>query len=270
MKSHFGRLVLLAAVMFVSSYGYANQREFVITLRVTFVDQRAGCTPTPSVVQTTFGCGNSIGNVHVGRFSIDDALLQQSGDNLPGSIVKFFLEISPTTWDQATFDAVPGITAFDGFRGPILGNNCPVPQGCLHAPSPGFNVHDGIITGLQGGVFGVSDVPFVDFKGAFFSAIDIHDTLLQGTLQVTPVPAQQGLLDAPLPLQRMYRDAQAVPRSWVSGHVWMNLAAGNEMQLEINRHWMQAAHNERNELSTKMTAIKRRSEHNWTDDPTRT
>jgi hypothetical protein len=65
---------------------------------------------------------------------------------------------------------------------------------CVNAPSPGFDVHGGQITGLEGGVFGPSDVPFVDFFGTTFSSVDYAETNLRGSLQVLPIPEPPTLL----------------------------------------------------------------------------
>jgi hypothetical protein len=37
----------------------------------------------------------------------------------------------------------------------------------LFAPSPGFNVHGGVLTGLYGGVIGGGDFTFIDFEYIF-------------------------------------------------------------------------------------------------------
>jgi hypothetical protein len=186
MRSRFVRLGLFILIMLIAMQSYAGRKDYVITLRVTNVVQQGVCPPFGSP-PSTFGCKNAIGDIHVGRFSIDDALLQQEGDNLPGTIINFFLEISPTTWDQAY--PLP-ITAFLGFRGPV-----PSTPLVLFAPSPGFDVHNGTITGmkgtitgLQGGVFGRADIPFVDFLGRNFSAAG-ESGILTGTLEITPVPS---------------------------------------------------------------------------------
>ena len=41
---------------------------------------------------------------------------------------------------------------------------------------------------MEGGVFGAADVPFVDFHGTTFNALDVTNTFLSGTLQVTAIP----------------------------------------------------------------------------------
>jgi len=186
MKFRFVRFgLLLVAIVLVALQGYAGTKDYIITLRVTNLIHQGNCNilGNPPLF---FGCNNAVGDIHVGRFTIDDALLQQEGDNLPGSISKFFLEISPVTWDQQ--NPYPR-TAFVGFRGPIP----PIPL--TFAPSPGFDVHNGtitgmkgtVITGLEGGVFGPGDFPLVDFFGRNFVAS--ADAALTGTLQITPVPS---------------------------------------------------------------------------------
>src|SRR5262245_489749 len=114
---------------------HADTIDYVLTLQVTSVDQSSDC-----VGVGTFGCNNMIGDIHVGRFTVDSSLLSQTGDNLPGTISKFFLEISPVVWDQTQPFSIPS-NFFVGFRGPDPARGCP--SDCLFAPSPGFNVHGG-------------------------------------------------------------------------------------------------------------------------------
>jgi hypothetical protein len=201
MKYRFMTLVLLIGIMTVASQAYAGTKDFLITLRVTSIYPPnlppvvgPGCPG--GVIPGTFGCHNGVGDIHVGRFSVDDSLLQQEEDNLPGTISNFFLEISPITWNQnypfffGPYPPYP-ISFFSGFVRPDPNNPCCVIR---PSPSPGFDVHNGTITGvkgtivgLQGGVFGPADVPFVDFHGRYFGASDgLYG--LTGTLLVTPAP----------------------------------------------------------------------------------
>jgi len=195
MRSRFVRFSLLSVMLLAASHGYAGPRDYVITLRVTALFQAPSPNCTPTATFRTFGCSNAIGDIHVGRFTIDDSLLQQTGDNLPGTVTNFFLEISPVTWNQ---EFPSPITDFTAFGGPITGQVCQPPRGCFNAPSPGFNVQNGTITGLQGVVLGPLafagfDDPFVEFRGTSFFARDLVNggtqggTQMIGTLQVTPV-----------------------------------------------------------------------------------
>src|SRR5262245_23862777 len=106
MKTHHvrrWRLLIVVASMsmpWFASHGYAKPVNYVVRFRVTAVTQSPTC---PNVRPgTNFGCANLVGDVHVGTFVIDDALLARTGTNLPGTITNFFLQIGTVKWDQAS------------------------------------------------------------------------------------------------------------------------------------------------------------------------
>lgn len=90
------------------------------------------------------------GKVYFGEFAVDDQLLLTDGTNKSGTLDFFRIQMEGNIWgyNDATNNS------FAGFRGP---------DG-LGSLSPGFDVANGTITNLRGGVFGQSDVPFVDFS----------------------------------------------------------------------------------------------------------
>jgi hypothetical protein len=96
------------------------------------------------------------GNVYYGAFAIDSAILETDGLGKPGDLGFFVIKMEDNIWGYN----FPINNSFRGFRGPIP--DCPS-SACLGALSPGFDVVDGEITSLRGGVFGSGDVPFVDF-----------------------------------------------------------------------------------------------------------
>jgi PEP-CTERM motif len=98
-----------------------------------------------------FGCAIAAGDTYFGHFTIDDALLGDTGENLAAVVYDFVIEIAGIVWDYL---APYPDSAFYGFRGP---------DG-LGSGSPGFDVVDGALANLRGGVYGASDPPYVDFS----------------------------------------------------------------------------------------------------------
>jgi hypothetical protein len=93
---------------------------------------------------------DAAGTVYFGLFAVDDSILATDGLNKPGSVEFFSIQMEDNIWAYN----LAGNNSFVGFRGP----------GGLGAASPGFDVVNGTITNLRGGVFGIADVPFVDFS----------------------------------------------------------------------------------------------------------
>ena len=164
--------------------------QFSITLTATFVDDPFFPNPEPPCISTL--CGKylqhpEVGKAYSGSFIVDDALLSQTGTNLPGVLTSFRLQIESLVFDMSRpalefdDDAVDRGSFFLGFRGPCATGNC------IGAPSPGFDVANGTIIGLRGGVFGPGDSAFVDFGGNGFLSRDQGNILVFGTLAVARV-----------------------------------------------------------------------------------
>src|SRR5262245_38365936 len=109
------------------------------------------CSPGEPNGAGGFNCSVAIGDTYFGSFTIDDALLAEDGENLAALVYDFVIEFAGIVWDYL---APYPDSAFYGFRGP----------GGLGADSPGFDVAGGEVVNLQGGVYGLSDVPYVDFS----------------------------------------------------------------------------------------------------------
>ena len=109
------------------------------------------CSPGEPNGAGGFSCSVAVGDTYFGSVTIDDALLGEDGENLAALVYDLVIEIAGITWDYL---APYPDSAFYGFRGP----------GGLGADSPGFDVLDGEVVNLQGGVYGLSDVPYVDFS----------------------------------------------------------------------------------------------------------
>lgn len=105
--------------------------------------------PAPIGPPTTH-VDDAAGRVYFGLFAVDDSILATDGLNKSGILDFFFIQMEDNIWAYN----FAGNNSFVGFRGP----------GGMGAASPGFDVVGGAITNLRGGVFGVLDVPFVDFS----------------------------------------------------------------------------------------------------------
>lgn len=104
---------------------------------------------------------DAAGNVYFGLFAVDDEILLTDGIGKPGNLDFLHIQMEDNIWAYN----LAGNNSLVGFRGPIPGDPfCMMSMACLNAPSPGFDVVDGTITNLRGGVFGFADVPFVDFS----------------------------------------------------------------------------------------------------------
>ena len=99
---------------------------------------------------TSIHVESAVGNVYFGLFAVDDAILLTDGINKPGNVDFFYTQMEDNIWGYNL--AVNN--SFRGFWGPISG----------YPFTPGFDVVNGTITNLRGGVYGVQDAPFIDFS----------------------------------------------------------------------------------------------------------
>jgi hypothetical protein len=118
----------------------------------------------------------AIGDVFHALVTLDDGFLATDGEHVGLPLDGFRLEIAGLAWDPNDPSSV-----FTGFRGPGL-----------FAPSPILVSSGGALTGMKGGVFGVSDVPYVDFlTDGSFAANDGENIItggMQAPLPVSSVP----------------------------------------------------------------------------------
>lgn len=169
----------LAGIMFCS----VAQATLIPYEVVLTVDRVVALHPCDTLVgHTTFGCVAD-GQRFVGRFSVDDSLLGRSGVNLNAPIFNFRLQIGDVVWDQ---DHRSDLSSFRRFSEDPSG-----PSG--FGPAPSFNVSDGELTAMTGGVVGHGDAPFVDFYNVpllgRFNAQDDSITWLQGAMAVSRLAA---------------------------------------------------------------------------------
>jgi hypothetical protein len=134
---------------------------------------------------------DATGNVYFGLFAVDDEILKTDGINKPGQVEFFYIQMEHNIWGYNL--AVNN--SFEGFRGPGCG---------FCESSPGFDVIDGRLTNLRGGVYGEGDEPFVDFtwsepntfnaRGATFHRpganifVGGYNVSIQGTMEIFRVP----------------------------------------------------------------------------------
>jgi hypothetical protein len=103
---------------------------------------------------------DAAGKVYFGLFAVDDEVLSTDGIGKPGNLDFFYIQMEDNIWGYNS----AADNSFVGFRGPDPANPFCTSTSCLFAPSPGFDVVNGTITNLRGGVFGFADIPFVDFS----------------------------------------------------------------------------------------------------------
>lgn len=152
-----------------------------ITYQIKFTVLAGGVTTvnaeTPYNLITSVS--NAAGNIYSGLFSVDSDILSTDGIGKNGDVGFFFIQMEDNIWGYN----LPVDNSFFGFRGPIPGDPlCLRTMGCLQAPSPGFDVLNGEIVNLRGGVYGRGDEPFVDFS--LFSALNTFNAHGGGTLRL--------------------------------------------------------------------------------------
>lgn len=165
----------LAALLFAFALpAYASPIDFQMTFTVNsfLVQPLLPHGPNPF----------HIGDQLFARFTVDNSILANDGLHA-GKVTNFFSQIGLSTWDQnhpvAQLFGPPGpYSDFLGFRGPCTINT--ISPFCIGSPSLLlFDVLDHHVVGVQGGVFGISDFPWIDFYGTQFDS-NAHYYLSQG------------------------------------------------------------------------------------------
>ena len=136
--------LIIATLLVITPFAAVNAMPiaYSLTLEVDTVLDTYG--PSDPVYQ--------VGNLYFGFFVIDDAILQNDGVNQAGDLLDFVISIEDYLW-STNF-----LSDFAGFHGPDY-----------FGSSPGFDVQNGEIVNLVGGVYGDGDIPIVDF-GSFGGA----------------------------------------------------------------------------------------------------
>ncbi|MGZ4958913.1 MAG: hypothetical protein ACXV7J_06655 [Methylomonas sp.] len=131
---------------------------------VSSIQQSSNCISNP----WSFGCGINVSDRFNGSFSIDDSVLLQSGLSTGIPVFDFYLSFGNLVYSQDPSKN----TALIGFRGLSL-----------NSPGPGIIVENGRIVDLAGGIYGLGDVPYIDFS--FYGAQKNRFSAFDGQSSIT-------------------------------------------------------------------------------------
>lgn len=163
-------LAIIATIFTVSAIGAPIPYSFTLS-----VQSAHGVTP-PSCLGSSlqyFPCSTAPGDSFRGSFWIDDAFLKNAGAAISAPVTGFMLRIGSIVWDQDHPSDFRGLR--DGLTYPSGGN------------ALSFDISNGVISGISGGVWGQSDPPYLDFvKGGTFAALDPAGMALEGLVIVAP------------------------------------------------------------------------------------
>lgn len=195
-----GKTKVKYALTFVLLACVSTANAVPISYRITFEVEEV------APWQGSHGVVPSPGDIYSGFFALDSAGLQADGTNRGIPLISFAATIADASW---CFNVACGDNQFFLFRGPTAP--------FFGSPSPGFDVLNGDVVNLRGGVAAVGDSPFVDFSynysaGApssdptcvgpgycgnqpnhFWANLGGSDTL-HGSMHVTRVPEPSTLL----------------------------------------------------------------------------
>lgn len=170
--------LLAATSMLLSTLGSANAALVRYELGLTIESVAGDNSPCsfPTGCPALFG-PLTVGQTFLGRFSVDDSILSTDGRNNTAAIYDFFLPFG-----NLIYSIGPDNTALAGFRNEFG----------LGALAPGFIIENGQVVDLIGDVYGLGDVPFIDWQGFVsqrnrFGAWDGFNGA-QGSLTIAAVP----------------------------------------------------------------------------------
>jgi hypothetical protein len=145
-----------------------------------------------------------MGGTYSAYIQVDDAIFLSDGASNAGEVLAFSSQIGSSVWNRDLPWSI--VNDFAGFRGPCYGPISCTPEQWgiwgLGSEFLGFEVLNGAVTGLWGGVFGAADFPFIDFLGDRFSSLSrfavdpdmVGEELmyavygLEGTIAFTRIP----------------------------------------------------------------------------------
>lgn len=130
------------ALLLTSTSALAAPVVYEIEYRVAYLMTAENSPPIDPRVQ--------VGESYFGSFTVDDSILATDGINKVGSVSSFTIVFEDVVWSMT--EPSP-LSEFVGFRGP---------NG--FGAAPGFDVVNGQLANLRGGVYGGADIPFVDFS----------------------------------------------------------------------------------------------------------
>ncbi len=161
MKTRYARALGLLLLIFLPCSGYAIPTHYSLMLNVDLIIPPTDCvTGDPGIGFLGFGCDVQEGDIFYGNFSLNGNGLAENGSNQAAELYGFRVRMNDVLWDNSLAYGAEG-NSFDGFRGP----------NGLGSQSPGFNLIDGLVVSLTGGVYSPADPPYLDFidSGVFYA-----------------------------------------------------------------------------------------------------
>jgi hypothetical protein len=167
------------------------------------VDAISNISPVFDNDLSTFVSPPFMGQQFYATLRVDDAILATDGPANAGQLLSFSSRIAESFWRFSAPSSYFG--DFQGFRGPCWNPalNC---GEIFTKDIIGFEVIGGVVVGLWGGVYGGSDVPYIDFNGNRFSSLTMFDINvppdaayayaiqpLSGTLSISRIPEPASL-----------------------------------------------------------------------------
>lgn len=162
-------------VAFSLALGIATSAQAVpIKLHLTFTVESTLFFGTPyGNSPDQFLSPPSIGSQYYGALVIDDAVVATDGPIVAGEVLGFTAQIGQTVWNigsLATPTAFPDKYGGNGLRGPCYNDGrllCTTEEWAiwgLGSSSLGFEVTNGEVTNIFGGIVGLGDIPFIDIN----------------------------------------------------------------------------------------------------------
>ena len=172
---------LLLACLMISGLVHATVATYAIELRVDSVQLSPYCNSNLSNRAYVFGCV-AVGDVFHGSFGVDTSILSTDGIVNTAPIFDFKL-----AFGNVFYSTGPDNLSLAGFR-----------SGQGFADAPGYVIEGGEVVDLVGGVYGLGDVPFIDFFPSYgrnrFGATDWAATTALGELLIQRIPEPSSLV----------------------------------------------------------------------------
>ena len=140
-----GLITLALALFCCASYSQCHPRP-VSGIEFTVLSGSVHTIALPASGPATSDAADAAGLKYFGLFSVGSDILATDGIANPGDVDFFFIQMEDNIWGYN----YPGDNSFRGIP--------------WRAVTPAFDVVNGAITNLHGGVFGYQDSPFVDFS----------------------------------------------------------------------------------------------------------
>lgn len=151
------RIVLaLITISVMTASSLANAIPVSYGMKFIVDSGTAWTTPDDGISRTAY---DAVGNVYYGKFTVDSDVLGTDGLGKVAEVLSLYIKMEDNVW---AYNA-PGNNSLWG----ILGADCEDGEMyCRNASALRFDVLDGEIVDLYGGVYGEGDSPWVDFNVA--------------------------------------------------------------------------------------------------------